>query len=115
MSDTLAATGRWPAYTLATETANIAKRAWTLSAKPNPFKGETQIAIGGNFLGKDNVSLTIMDIKGRVIEHVSDRMLKKENGTLRYSWSPSAVTAGVYIARITLGDKIIAKPIFLMK
>ncbi len=67
-----------------------------LGAYPNPFNGITRIDIRAGSV--TTVSLTITDLLGREISHLSG--IPAPDGTLALHWIPSTVTsAGVYFVR----------------
>jgi hypothetical protein len=115
LSDTLVATGRWPAYLTALENLPSGPRSIAFSAVPSPFRAQTDLVVTGAFNHKSKVALQILDLNGRIIKKVSNQMLKIENGAVRYSWAPQNRPSGIYIAHIKIQDRTLTKPLFLLK
>jgi hypothetical protein len=83
---------------------------------PNPFNPETEISY--QVSGVSNVSLSIFDIKGRLIKTLIDDT--KQSGTHSVIWTgkddnDDPVCSGIYFSRLVAGNTILTKRMVLLK
>ncbi len=77
-------------------------------AFPNPTNGEVNIRY--NLSEKSQVSLTILDISGRVVyENSDDKLISK--GSHTFTWDANTVDSGIYFYKITIGEKTVTRKI----
>jgi hypothetical protein len=99
----------------------VIPRSLSLSQNyPNPFNPSTTIAfdLHGTAVIKQRVSLTIYDIRGRLVRKLIDQ--EKEPGTYQVHWdgrddNGEAVSSGVYLYRIEAGDFISTRKMILVR
>ena len=78
---------------------------------PNPFNPVTTISF--DLPKESDVKLMIYDLKGRVlVELVTGRMVAGSHSVV---WDASEVASGVYIYKLTAGDKQLTKKMILLK
>jgi hypothetical protein len=93
-----------------------------MTAEPNPFNTAVAITVNGNavetlhphfdnyrFTGCNVSTVSIFDIHGRMVHRAG----KPVSGT--YTWSPAGLPAGLYTARVTLGNRVFSKRLVLVK
>ena len=68
---------------------------------PNPFNSMTTIAFA--LPNKSNVNITAWDLHGRMVDQVFSG--HESTGYHTVTWKPLAITSGIYILKINLGDK----------
>jgi len=79
---------------------------------PNPFNPETSISF--TIDRKDQTSLKIYDISGKLTQVLVDRIL--DAGTYRFSWKPPAsFPSGVYFYQLINGDHTLTRRMFLIR
>ena len=79
---------------------------------PNPFNPETSISF--TIDRKDQTSLKIYDISGKLTQVLIDRIL--DAGTYRFSWRPPAsLPSGVYFYQLLNGDRTLTRRMFLIR
>lgn len=78
---------------------------------PNPFNPTTTISY--SLRDDSNVDLTIYNIKGAVIQHVSYR--NKPAGLYTYTWSPRETSSGVYFVQLKTKDLVSVRKLVLIK
>ena len=74
----------------------------TLSASPNPFARQTEIAFSLRQPG--DVSLAIYDVRGREVARLADGWV--EAGSHRVSFEASSLPSGVYVWRLVAGERV---------
>jgi hypothetical protein len=84
-----------------------------ISVRPNPFNGNTNLNVEYRIMNTEcrSIVLSIFDIKGRLIFSVKPEL---QHSTFDIHHS-SFKTPGIYIARITFGNKIHTKRLILQK
>lgn len=111
----------WSEYTDWNEGPHVLKIAWTdwatfldtpeqqapaipreisLSSYPNPFN--STVTIQYDLPQAGHVSLSIFDIRGRLVETLRDDFAP--SGSHTQSWSPTELASGVYFARLNVGQ-----------
>lgn len=72
---------------------------------PNPFSNQTTLAF--NIPYRSNVSLTIFDTQGRIVEKLIEGKL--DAGTYQYSLQGGSLIRGHYILKLISGDQVRSK------
>ncbi|KQC05002.1 MAG: hypothetical protein APR54_08555, partial [Candidatus Cloacimonas sp. SDB] len=83
---------------------------------PNPFNPETEISY--QVSGVSKVSLSIYDIKGRLIKTLLDNIEQSGNHSVIWSGKDNdnnPVCSGIYFSRLQVGNKILTKRMVLLK
>ena len=80
---------------------------FNLSVYPNPFEQVSNI--GYNLDSKKDVTITVMDMLGRVVSEVSEKGQSAGSHTIRLDESKFASTSALYMVRIQIGDEAITK------
>jgi hypothetical protein len=83
-----------------------------ISVRPNPFHASVAISVYDGHVGatrRVTPTLAIYDIHGRMV-HAS----AKWDGN-RLTWNPGRLPAGVYTARVTLGNRVHSTRLILLK
>ncbi|MBB4079188.1 hypothetical protein GGR28_001808 [Lewinella aquimaris] len=86
----------------------------TFSAFPNPFRGATSLTVGLTRAG--SLTLTVLDGRGREVAELASGNYPA--GVHRFDWSTdrtSPLPAGIYVARIRLGNQVMAKRLVLLR
>ncbi|MBL8029479.1 MAG: T9SS type A sorting domain-containing protein [Fibrobacteres bacterium] len=84
---------------------------FVLSVSPNPFNPVTEIKFKAVSSAKGSVA--VFDAQGRLIEKIHDgRMVQGSNV---YKWNGGAHSAGMYLVRVTVGNKTFTQRIILAK
>jgi hypothetical protein len=78
----------------------------SISASPNPFMPATTLS----FTARQNGTIKIYDINGQVI----DRFATKA-GSGKVKWNANNYASGLYIARLTSGNKVLNTRLFLTR
>ena len=79
-------------------------------AYPNPFNGATIISFD---LHKSSyVRLTVFDVRGREIETLIDGRVS--SGTHALAWAPHGLSSGIYVFRITDGERYQVRRVLYM-
>jgi hypothetical protein len=73
----------------------------TISARPDPFRGSTEI--GFAVASPEGVSLRVVDVRGRVVAGLIGSLLRP--GPHRAAWDAGDLPAGIYFARLRIGDR----------
>ncbi|MFQ6608176.1 MAG: lamin tail domain-containing protein [Fidelibacterota bacterium] len=88
-----------------------------LSAYPNPFNSTTTIQF--NLPEVNDVELIIFDVLGREVAKLIGRHGGESNrmgaGIHKVKWDASQIVSGVYIYRLTAGEKQMSKKVILLK
>lgn len=80
---------------------------------PNPFNPSTEIAF--ELYNSGNVSLIVYDLLGREIDRLIDNQLLP-TGLHQRSWQPEeAISSGVYIYQMTVGEQVKTRKMTLIK
>ncbi len=88
-------------------------RVYTLDQNyPNPFNGGTIIPFSLPL--EDMVSLTIYDVRGRVVEQIIEGE-HHPAGNYRYNWVASGKSSGIYFCHLAIGNQHYAKKMILVK
>lgn len=87
-----------------------------LSSAPNPFNPATELSF--EIKSPKNIKLEIFDIAGRKVATIADKKL--DAGIHRFVWNGKSdamdeLPSGVYMARLSAGDKTITKKLLLAK
>ncbi len=82
-----------------------------VSAHPNPFN--CQVRINYNLLTKDNVTLNIVDLNGRLIKQLAQNDLT--TGQHQTVWNAQGQPSGIYFARMDNGTSISYIKLMLLK
>jgi hypothetical protein len=90
--------------------APLSGSALSITATPNPFNVRTDISIKGKFQ-VTSFKLSIFDIHGKQLQ-TCNLQLETSN---RVSWNVSGMPAGVYMARVTAGNRVLTERIVRMK
>ena len=80
-------------------------------AFPNPFNPETTISYGIPTDG--NVSVSIFDVNGRLIENLTNGFSVAGNYSI--DWNASAQPSGMYFLKVQFGNEIKSEKIMLVK
>ncbi len=80
---------------------------FNLSVYPNPFEQVSNI--GYNLDSKKDVTITVMDMLGRVVSEVSEKGQSAGSHTIRLDESRFSATSAMYMVRIQIGDEAITK------
>ena len=94
-----------------------APNGMTLSANyPNPFSSSSAIAfdLGANMSGKEQASLKVYDIAGRIVADFSARIAAK-NGTQVVSFDGSELAPGFYRYTLSAGGHELSRTMMLIK
>ena len=100
-----------------TDVAELSPSAsWLRPCAPNPFTATTKLSFALPMRGR--VRLAIYDLSGRKVATLSDEF--QEAGAYALSWDGRdaggrRVAAGVYFARLTLGDRVEAQKVLLSR
>lgn len=90
---------------------NLDKEFSILKAYPNPFNPSLSIEYSLNI--GTNVSISIYDINGRLVETVLDAY--QTMGNHKLNWTSKSAATGVYIIKLNLGMDIYTKRVVLLK
>ena len=82
-----------------------------INAYPNPFNPMTNISFSVNE-GRD-AKINIIDIKGRLVESISNSFYHPGNYVL--TWDASYHASGIYIVELNAGNTILNHKIVLSK
>jgi len=75
---------------------------------PNPFNNSTLISFELNETGKENVKISIFDIKGRLVKRFNNNYFKVGINLIR--WNANSISNGIYFLEFkTKNDRIIRK------
>ena len=109
----------YPGSTAREDQANLLDDV-NVSVFPNPFNPIISLRLirkedkeNGKGKGKENISLKIFDIKGRLVKDLSQSLLP--SSVFLFSWNASNLPSGIYTLRATIGNKTFNKKIVLMK
>jgi hypothetical protein len=84
------------------------------SAYPNPFNPSTtisyQIPEGGA-----NISLSIFDIRGRLVTELFNGFQEYSNKPYEFTWNADKFSSGIYFIGLSSGAKIKTQKIILIK
>jgi hypothetical protein len=78
---------------------------------PNPFNSSTTIRYTIPIAGP--VTLDIYDILGRKVQTLID--IQQRAGEHQAVWEADNISSGIYFYRIQAGDKVVSKPMILLK
>ena len=78
---------------------------------PNPFNNETVIKIF--IYGDTEISLSIYDLQGRLVENLVNRRLQR--GIHEYKWNPINQSSGVYYYQLKTEDYVSVKKCLIIK
>jgi hypothetical protein len=86
-----------------------------LPARPNPFGGSTELAFAVK--SEAHVRLDVYDVRGRLVRSLADGVMS--SGQYARTWDGRAATgeraaAGVYFARVEIGDFRMTRSIVLV-
>jgi hypothetical protein len=100
----------YPGLTGIAGDGSLPERYGIISNYPNPFNGITMIELSG--FTDDNLAVEIYDIAGRLVRSIPT------GGAKRVAWdgsdaSGNDVAAGIYFARMSLGESNVRKMIYL--
>jgi len=90
-----------PPWPVAVEPEAPAPTRLTLTAGPNPFRSRTTFRLTLPEAGP--ATLAVYDVLGREVALLHDGLLAA--GAHAFAWDASALPAGVYLARLRLGDR----------
>ncbi len=90
-----------PPWPVASEPEAPVSTSLALTAGPNPFRGRTTFRLA--LPEARPATLTIYDVLGREVATLHDGPLAA--GSHSFAWDASALPAGVYLARLRLGDR----------
>ena len=79
--------------------------------RPNPFNPSTTFTYSLSLHGR--VQICILDILGRVVDQIVDEV--KRPGTYTAKWHATSASSGLYICRMTIGNRIQTQKLVLMK
>ena len=82
----------------------------SLAVSPNPFRSGTVISIKG-LSGKEETSLAIFDISGRMVRDFTGRVSSSNN----VRWESSGLPAGIYLVKATSGRVTCKERVVLLK
>jgi hypothetical protein len=87
---------------------------------PNPFNPSTTIefTVPDNQPGAENVLLKIYNLRGQLVKTIVDDNMESGRYVVRWdgrSSNGAAVSSGIYIYRITVGDHVAARKMVLLK
>ena len=85
-----------------TQTLSAAARADAVSASPNPFARQTDIAFSLERTAE--VSLAVYDIRGREVARLAEGMI--EAGTHSVTFDAVSLPSGVYVYRLVTGTQV---------
>ncbi len=97
--------------TVGVEETELPEKAILLSVSPNPFNAAVKFEFESG--AKADVELEIFDLTGRRVAKVIDEAL--DAGVHSITWRPSDAPTGVYLARLTVGEKSTTRKILLTK
>jgi hypothetical protein len=112
----LAATLGWqdpayPADVVAVEKGNaLARQTFSLQSTPNPFTGQTRIAYSLDKNGP--VRLSVYDVTGKRVKSMVNRV--EAAGAYQVSWDAGKMPMGVYLLRLSAGERTLNRKIILM-
>jgi hypothetical protein len=86
--------------------------ALAVTATPNPFKTTVKIAASGQRIADSNIGVAIYDIKGKMVHKLSATSYQLSAGI---SWNASGLPAGVYLLKVTAGNKTVSRRLFLQR
>ncbi len=93
-------------------TGDVSPKDFSLSQNyPNPFNPNTQINY--NVPGNSNVSISVYDITGRLVQKLVDR--QHSSGTYTINFNAAGLSTGVYIYEIRAGSYRDVKKMLLVK
>lgn len=98
------------ATSVRSETRNL-PQFFQLKAYPNPFNPMTNITY--SLEESSWVSLDVIDIKGRLVDHLFTS--HQERGEHLVQWNASRFSSGIYLISITNGEQRATKKVILMK
>lgn len=91
---------------------NLLPNEFSLSQNyPNPLNPTTTISY--NLPESQNIKLQVFDITGRLVETLVNGY--KEAGHWEHTWDASMQSSGIYIYRLTYGDKQISRKMVVLK
>jgi hypothetical protein len=106
--------GEWMSQTVSIE---VPKAALALHQNhPNPFNPSTTISF--TLPERERLSLSIYDVKGRLVKTLVDEMVGEGNQERIWDGkdaSGSQVGSGVYFYRLTAGDKTLTKKMVMLR
>jgi hypothetical protein len=95
-----------------TGTASLKPNSYTLSQNyPNPLNPSTSISY--NLPEAQNITLQVFDITGRLVETLYSGY--KDAGKWNIVWNATNQSSGIYIYRLTYGNKQISRKMVVMK
>jgi subtilisin-like proprotein convertase family protein len=90
---------------------NIPKEFYLMQNFPNPFNPATTIEFGLN--ESANTKIEVFDITGKLIELVSENFM--QTGTYRFVWNAANYSSGIYLFRLSSGNKSLSKKMVLIR
>jgi len=82
-----------------------------LEASPNPFKTSIRFQVSGAGKGL-STEIKIFDLSGKLVKTLAPAA---SNQNLSCAWDASAMPAGVYLAQLKAGSKVLSKQVLLLK
>ncbi|MBN2279158.1 MAG: T9SS type A sorting domain-containing protein, partial [Candidatus Marinimicrobia bacterium] len=84
---------------------------YELSSYPNPFNPTAQVKF--SIPTAQNVKLSVFDLTGREVSTLTNQNMKAGYHTVTFD--ASALSSGIYFVRLQTSNKIITKPVTLLK
>lgn len=81
-----------------------------LNIFPNPSDGKFQLSL--KYEGNDKVTAKVYDITGKVIEDISNELVKEES-SVTAQVDLKDPRSGIYFLRIQMGSKLLTKKIII--
>ncbi|MEZ5082577.1 MAG: T9SS type A sorting domain-containing protein [Bacteroidales bacterium] len=79
----------------------------------NPLLISNQTTIKFSLIKTENVTLSIFDFSGRLIETILSKKLQKGNHTIQ--WKPTSYKEGIYFIRIETRNSIQVQKVLILK
>ncbi|MCK5847064.1 MAG: T9SS type A sorting domain-containing protein, partial [Bacteroidales bacterium] len=80
---------------------------------PNPFKGTTNIVY--NLIAETNVRIQVYSSLGKLVANIADENQKPDSYKYTFNAKDYSFGTGVYLLKMTIGDKVITKRLVQIK